>query len=518
MKEETKMQKKIILADEIESNNNASCKPTSFIFSIRFMTAIILFMGYCLLLMLRINMSIAIVCMVNDTVTDSSYENTNVNETLAAIEETKCYSPFTKNENSMENMGEFLWSRKIQGFILGAYYYGFISTQIIGGWLSLKLGSIPVITTSMLFSGLLTILIPLLSKFNWVALFVCRFFIGVLQGLFWPSTSALWSCWAPPAERTMLVGLSNSGSWVGTIVCFLLAGYLCENGFSNGWPSIFYIYGAASVIWSVLFYILCSNSPESHRFITEAEKRYITSVLNKTKRNELIKMPWKIILTSKACLVIYITHFCSHFCINLFLLQLPTFLKDIMNFDIKSNASISALPYIMSTVLHTSSSIISDRIIRSGKLSRTNTRKVFGAIGFLVPILSIIGLAFITCNDWFIAIILLVIGISFSSIPWGAGHLIAINDISGPYSGIVFGISNTIGNLSGIIVPFIVAEITSNSHTQVEWRQIFSITVGVGLFGSILWTFFSDSNLQKWAMNTSNKKEGISNPVLETRF
>ena len=37
----------------------------------------------------------------------------------------------------------------------------------------------------------------------------------------------------------------------------------------------------------------------------------------------------------------------------------------------------------------------------------------------------------------------------------GAGYLIYINDIAGPYSGIVFGISNTIATIPGILGPYV---------------------------------------------------------------
>ena len=55
---------------------------------------------------------------------------------------------------------------------------------------------------------------------------------------------------------------------------------------------------------------------------------------------------------------------------------------------------------------------------------------------------------------------------------WGAGHLVNINDISGPYSGIVFGISNTIATLPGIISPFLVGIITAEVLIYVNFNLI----------------------------------------------
>ena len=47
----------------------------------------------------------------------------------------------------------------------------------------------------------------------------------------------------------------------------------------------------------------------------------------------------------------------------------------------------------------------------------------------------------------------------------GSGYLVNINDIAGPYSGIVFGISNTFSTIPGLISPYIASLITANVKT-----------------------------------------------------
>ena len=44
----------------------------------------------------------------------------------------------------------------------------------------------------------------------------------------------------------------------------------------------------------------------------------------------------------------------------------------------------------------------------------------------------------------------------------GAGYIVNINEVGGKYSGILYGISNTFGTLSGIIAPYVVGVITTN--------------------------------------------------------
>lgn len=44
-------------------------------------------------------------------------------------------------------------------------------------------------------------------------------------------------------ERSRLIGMSGSGGIIGTIVALSFGGYLCVNGFYNGWGSIFFLFG-----------------------------------------------------------------------------------------------------------------------------------------------------------------------------------------------------------------------------------------------------------------------------------
>jgi MFS family permease len=50
-------------------------------------------------------------------------------------------------------------------------------------------------------------------------------------------------------ERSRLVGMASSGSWVGNIIALPLGSFLCVSGFDGGWASIFYIFG-------ILFFVL----------------------------------------------------------------------------------------------------------------------------------------------------------------------------------------------------------------------------------------------------------------------
>jgi len=82
--------------------------------------------------------------------------------------------------------------------------------------------------------------------------------------------------------------------------------------------------------------------------------------------------------------------------------------------------------------------------------------------GFIVPMAAVIGLIFITADRAYYGVLLITIGLAFSGLTYGGGFLVNYNDIGGTYAGIVFGLSNTIGTISGIVAPYLVGALTPN--------------------------------------------------------
>jgi len=65
-----------------------------------------------------------------------------------------------------------------------------------------------------------------------------------------------------------------------------MGGFLCVHGFAGGWPSIFYILGTVGIIWTLLWIIFASDSPETNRFIRSKERDYILKSTNIDLNNQ----------------------------------------------------------------------------------------------------------------------------------------------------------------------------------------------------------------------------------------
>jgi MFS family permease len=177
----------------------------------------------------------------------------------------------------------------------------------------------------------------------------------------------------------------------------------------------------------------------------------------------------------------------------------------------------SSLPYIACWIFINIASMTGDKLIKSKRITRQNVRKIFNGIGLSVPVLSLIGISFITCSTPYLGVALLVIGFAFMGFSLGAGYYVNINDVSGPYSSVVFGISNTFGSIPGLICPYITAVITKNK-TQKEWQIVFIISAAVYLFGFVFYTLFSNTDLEPWAVVDKNAKEAFKEPKTNKIF
>lgn len=115
-----------------------------------------------------------------------------------------------KWKNFQEN-GEFLWVKSQQGLILGAFFWGYLVTQLPGGQLAERFGGKHIFGWNMVVAAVATLLYPVGAHGSYIILILLRIITGLCEGVAFPCTHAMWASWAPPLERSRLVGLSYAG-------------------------------------------------------------------------------------------------------------------------------------------------------------------------------------------------------------------------------------------------------------------------------------------------------------------
>ena len=91
--------------------------------------------------------------------------------------------------SELQTSGEFNWDSNLQGLVLGAFFYGYILTQVPGGFLAERLGGKWLYGCGVLMTAVLTILTPLAARCS-VYLFIA---VRVLEGIGEVSQQKLYS-------------------------------------------------------------------------------------------------------------------------------------------------------------------------------------------------------------------------------------------------------------------------------------------------------------------------------------
>lgn len=172
-------------------------------------------------------------------------------------------------------------------------------------------------------------------------------------------------------------------------------------------------------------------------------------------------IPWKDFFTSVPFYALLAAHCGFNWGFYTLLTEIPTYMSNVLQFNVKSNALLSALPYLAMLVLGLIGSPISDMLIKRNIVTVTAARKIFNSIGQFTPMVCLIALSYMTVENQVLAIILLTLAVGFNSGSF-SGYLVNHMDLSPNFAGTMMGITNGISNLLSIIAPLIVGVIVKN--------------------------------------------------------
>ncbi|OQV24540.1 Sialin [Hypsibius exemplaris] len=482
---------------------------------------ILLCLGIFNIYTIRICLSIAIVAMVEPAAkhsvnsTASTNATANFNETSPVVTDDICPEPkglgavqapeYTKSPR-------FKWDSQVQGTILGSYFYGYIVAQIPGGWLARRFGGKLPFGLGILIAGILTAITPVAATYHYGALIAIRIGEGLATAVCFPAMQHLLSKWSPSRERTRMSTLVNAGAPIGNVIVLGVSGFI---GDYLGWESIFYIYSAITGLWFVFFQLFVHSSPAEHPSITDAEMILITGSAKKILPDDggaaaatKSSVPWRKILTSPPVWAIIFSHFGQNWGNYTLLTNLPTYMKNILRFELSANGLFSAMPYLALWIFGVASGYASDYLRHHNMMSTTNVRKLFNTIGNAVPAAALITVGYVGC-DWVAAVALLTVATGFSGLTQSSFQVNSL-DLSLAYASTIYSLSNTFANVPGIVSPYSVGLITAGPDGQsiFNWRIIFYLSGGIRVFTLIVYGIFASGEVVPW--NYSGDREPVA--------
>ncbi|XP_052747726.1 putative inorganic phosphate cotransporter isoform X2 [Galleria mellonella] len=426
---------------------------------IRHLQVIMMFLALLLAFSMRVNLSMGIVAM-----TDPDGENT------------------------------FDWSLSIQSMILSSFFWGYIVLQIPGGVLASRFGGKILILICIGVNSLITLLIPTAARLgDWQMVCACRVLQGLSQGFIYPSLHTLVAKWVPLEEKGRLGTVVYVGGQLGTAFQHIAAGFIADLW---GWPAIFYVTGTIGAIWTIVYIIIGSSSPQESRFITSEERLYIQTSLGQIGGHKRYKTPWKAIFTSMPFISLIIAHCGQNWGHWTLITEIPSYMSKVLGVDIKHNGIISALPYLALFVLSIPNGFVADYILKKKWLSITASRKLFNSIGAYGPAIALICLSY-TPADVVIATSLLVVVVGINAGHF-AGYILVHIDMAPNFAGQMMGITNFFANIISLITPLAAGAILQDESDPSEWRKVFYVSAGVYILCNTIFVIFATSEKQPW--------------------
>lgn len=449
-------------------------KKTKSILGIRHLQVALLFLALVLAFSMRVNMSMAIVAM-----TDQSLDNS------------------------------FDWNMKIQSVILSSFFWGYIMLQIPGGELAAKFGGMILITICVAVNSVVSLLIPIGSYYGgWKLVCACRVVQGLSQGFIFPSVHNLIGKWVPLEEKSRLGTVIYAGAQLGTALQLLVSGFVADFW---GWPAIFYINGSLGAIWTVAYVFLGADSPRNCKMISDEERMYIqTSLGHVGSVHKKLPTPWKAIFTSLPFISLIVVHCGQNWGFWTLMTEMPSYMKQVLGVDIKANGVMSAMPYLAMYLLSFPMGFLSDYILRKNWLSITACRKLSNSIGHFGPAIALIGLCYVPAGAVAMAVVLLTLVVGLNAGHY-TGFMLVHIDMAPNFAGTLIGITNCMANIISIIAPLAAGALLHDETDANEWRKVFYVSSAIYIVGNVFFIVFGSCKTQSWNEVKKDEKDEEKN-------
>lgn len=268
------------------------------------------------------------------------------------------------------------WSDTQVSNLLGAYFWGYLFSTLIGGFLAEKFGAATVILLTMTLTCITTLVCPIGAHGHFIYIYVLRFLTGAFGGPLYPALQNLIAQWAPPNEKGKFTSALMGGNF-GTVITWPLVGIIIE---SIGWVYGFYIPAVLTALAAFFWWYNVTDTPSEHPRIKEAEKKFIEDSFQGKVSHQKLSLPLLALLKSGPFWALLALHYGSLWGMYFLLTAAPKFMNEALGFNLRDSGFLAALPYLARMTFAFIFGYVGDLVFRSGKLSVTNIRRIFTVV------------------------------------------------------------------------------------------------------------------------------------------
>ncbi|XP_031574047.1 solute carrier family 17 member 9-like [Actinia tenebrosa] len=376
---------------------------------------------------------------------------------------------------------ELNWDKRESGLVLSSFFWGYLITQIPGGFLSDVYGAEKLVMWAIIGCSVTTMVIPIvtssalsiLSFASPLALVVAvRVCLGCSQGIFYPATYSIIGKCLPISERSSGGALALAGGPLGSLIMGSLGSLMLVH---LGWRMVFIIFGLAGLVWTLVWYYYFLN--QNPAVIDMSSSIREKSVLSKHHKTDTI-VPWGVLMWEPAVWAVVLVHFC-HNCMYFNLISwLPTYFHE--NFPQAKGWIFNVLPYIANLVGKIVGGKVADKMIQKG-FSVSFTRKCLETVGTSVSSLILLTSSYATGFWQALFCMSLTLGLSALTT---SGSLCNIQDLSPTFAGSISGVVFCVGAIPGILGVYATGYIL---HLTNSWKAVFQLTSLICISGNLVY-------------------------------
>ncbi len=355
------------------------------------------------------------------------------------------------------------------GIAFSAFAYPYAFFQIAGGWFGDRLGPRKGLFICSLIVAVSTIWTGIAGGL--LSLFLARLALGIGEGPAFPTATRALSSWMRPDQRGWAQGITHAFSRLGNAISPPLIAALIV---AFSWRVSFFVLGAASLVWSLLWWLYFRDDPRDHPQITNEELEGLPPANVAAARKSI---PWGPLFMR--ILPVTLTDFCYGWILWLYLNWLPSFFLHEYNLKIKASALFAAGVFFAGVVGDTVGGLLSDRILKkTGDVGKARITVI--VLGFLGSFCCMLPIVFI--HDLNMVALFLSGAFFFSELivaPIWATPM----DIAPEFSGAASGFMNFGFGMAGIISPVVFGYAIDLSG---RWDVPFIGSLAMLLIGAVL--------------------------------
>jgi len=215
-----------------------------------------------------------------------------------------------------------------------------------------------------------------------VSFAVCSFFLGLGEAGNWPGAAKVIAEWFPQRERAVGMAIFNGGASMGAVIAPLLVAGFLEPHF--GWRKTFLIIGSLGFVWLAAWLAIYRPLFQHPRLSTE-ERLLIREGQPDVTVDDAKPVSLRALLSLRQTWGILLARFCVDPVWWLYMLWLPTYLKEVRGFSLKDIGISAWAPYLAAAAGALFGGWLAGRLIKGGMSVNRARKTTVGLAACMMP-------------------------------------------------------------------------------------------------------------------------------------